>query len=209
MDIPVARSTALSRRQKALKSAASAVALLAVGGVFNPTLAEDWYWVSADFTGQTVSARAETGYRFTQNWRGYLAFHGHRFAAQGFTEKGNAGDNFILTNDDQTGAQHRMEVGARYENIFRMPDGRQLFLRSQIAWLRSHTSTPDVSASFSNLAGSRFAISGTSAAADALAVATAVDFPLTNEVFVGTRVDAEWTGNSRGVSGQTTFSIRW
>ena len=165
--------------------------------------------MSADFTGQTVSARVELGYKLADGWRGFVAFQGQRFGAQGYTEKGGAGDNFILTMGDQSGAQGRVELGARYEDIFRMPDGRQLFLRSQIAWARSHSSTPDVNAGLAALVGSRFTVSGTSAGPDALALATSFDLPLSNALSVGARVDGEWTNNSRGLSGQASVSIRW
>ncbi len=48
MNVLLARPTSVSRRHKALKSAASALAMLAVGGVLSPALAEDWYWVGGN-----------------------------------------------------------------------------------------------------------------------------------------------------------------
>ena len=120
-----------------------------------------------------------------------------------------AGDNFILSSDDQSGAQSRFELGGRYEDVFRMADGRQLFLRSQMAWMRSHSSTPQVHSGFAALAGSRFAIAGTSAGPDALALATSLDLSLSKAMAIGARVDGEWTHNSRGVSGQASISLRW
>ena len=45
MNVLVARSVAMPRRQTALKSAASALAMMAVGGVLTPSVAADWYYV--------------------------------------------------------------------------------------------------------------------------------------------------------------------
>lgn len=72
-----------------------------------------------------------------------------------------------------------------------------------------HTSTPDVHSGFATLVGSRFSVSGTSAGPDALAIATSLDLPLSKAIAIGARVDGEWTSNSRGVSGQASFSVRW
>jgi len=165
--------------------------------------------LSADFTGQTFSGRVEAAYKVANNWHAFIAWQGTRFRADGFTEKGRVGENFGLTARSQAGSQARSELGARYEDVFRMPDGRQIFLRSQIAWSRSHTSTPEVESSFTNLVGSRFSVAGTSAGQDALSLATALELPLTAAISIGARVEGEWTNNSRGASGQASLSIRW
>jgi uncharacterized protein with beta-barrel porin domain len=151
----------------------------------------------------------ELGYKLAQGWRSFLAIQGQRFAAQGFSEKGNAGENMLLTTGKQSGAASRFELGTRYEDVFRLPDGRQLFLRSQIAWARNHVATPEVSSSFTNLVGSQFSVAGTTAGRDALLLGAALDMPLTASISVGARMDGEWTRNSRGVSGMTSFSVRW
>lgn len=164
---------------------------------------------AADYTGQSIAGRLEATYRVASKVSLVGAVEGQRFAAQGFSEKGGADNKFLLTSGDQSGMQSRLEVGARYEDVFRLSNGMQLIIKTQASYIRNESSSPVVRSSFSSLEGTSFDITGTKPLRDGIALSTSLDIPIKSNISIGARVDGEWTKNSRGVNGMVALRVSW
>ncbi len=105
--------------------------------------------------------------------------------------------------------QTRVEVGARFEDVFRLSNGMQVFLRTQASVSRSKSSAPLLKSSFTSLEGTAFDIKGTKPLRDAVSLSASLDVPLNDNVSIGARLDGEWTRNSRGVSGLVALRVNW
>jgi uncharacterized protein with beta-barrel porin domain len=165
--------------------------------------------LSADYTGQSVAARVETSYKLFDGWRAVAAFQSQRFVGQGFVEKGSLQDKLALSTGDQSGVQKRYEFGVRYEDVFRLSNGLQVFMRAQAGLARSDSSDPRVRSGFTSLEGTAFDIRGAKPLRDALSLSASLDVPLSASVSIGARVDGEWTRNSRGVNGMVALRVNW
>jgi len=154
-------------------------------------------------------ALLEASYKLFDGWRAVAALQTQRFVAQGFVEKGGPQDKFALSSGDQSGVQKRFEFGARFEDVFRLSNGMQVFLRAQAGLARSHSSNPQIKSGFTSLEGTAFDIRGAKPLRDALSLSASLDVPLSASVSIGARVDGEWTRNSRGVNGMVALRVNW
>ena len=120
----------------------------------------------ANFNANTLSGRAEGGYRFVAPWIGgvgitpYAAGQFTTFDLPAYAEQAIAGANtFALTYASKSVTDTRSELGIRTDKSFAMQNG--IFtLRGRAAWAHDFNPDRNIAATFQTLPGASFVVNG-------------------------------------------------
>src|SRR5262249_24993699 len=117
----------------------------------------------ANFTGESVGARIEGGYRIAvlPNFgiTPYAAAQAQAFRSGAYSETDLNNAGFGLAFASKTATDIRTELGARFDNPTLL-NGTPLIIHARLAWAHDSVSTPSASAVFQTLPLSNFTVLG-------------------------------------------------
>lgn len=166
----------------------------------------------ANFTGQTLSARIEGGYRLAvaPNFgiTPYAAAQAQAFrsGAYGETDQNNLG--FGLNVAAKTATDVRTELGARLDNPT-MLRGTPLILRARLAWAHDFVDATSVNAAFQTLPLSNFTVFGAQIPRDSGLVSLGADWYLNRDWKLLAKFDSEFAKRSDIYAGSVALRYSW
>ncbi len=163
--------------------------------------------LSARFNAQTLSARAETGYRFDfgqTRLSPYAAIQATGYFLPAYAEASAAGGAFALAYGAQSEASVRTEVGARVVH-----DLGGVILTGRAAWAWNVASARGVSASFQSLPGQTFTVNGARPAPHALLLDAGLEAALAHNVSASVTLNGEFSRNVTSYGAKAKFTWTW
>jgi outer membrane autotransporter protein len=131
------------------------------------------------FTGESLGARIEGGYRFaaTPNFgiTPYAAAQAQAFHSGAYTETDVNNLGFGLAYAAQNATDVRTELGARFDNPTLL-GGTPFIVRARLAWAHDFVDTPSLSAAFQALPFSNFTVFGAPIPHDSVLASLGVDW---------------------------------
>jgi uncharacterized protein with beta-barrel porin domain len=168
--------------------------------------------LQARFKADTFSARFEGGYRVATPFVGitpYAAAQVTSFALPNYTETSlNGGGLFALNYAAQTTTDSRSELGLRADKSYAMQNG-VLTLRSRAAWAHDYDPNRAVTALFTALPGTAFAVNGARPDADSALVGGSAEMKWLSGFSIAATFDGEFSGNVTTYAGKGVFKYRW
>jgi hypothetical protein len=171
--------------------------------------------ITANFQGQSYSARLEGGYRFAvpsaHNAAGitpYAALQVQNFQTPAYSETDLTGGGLGLSFNAMNGTDTRSELGSRFDDLTAL-DNLPLVLRAKLAWAHDWVSNPALDASFQSLPGTAFTVNGAPIPHDsALTSAGAQLFFTPNWSFLA-KFDGEFAAGYQLYAGTGTLRYTW
>jgi uncharacterized protein with beta-barrel porin domain len=168
--------------------------------------------LTASFSGQSYSARLETGYRFAvQHAIGvtpYAAIQAQDFYTPSYIETDVSGGGFGLSYNAKSGVDTRSELGARFDDrtaLGRLP----LIVRAKLAWAHDWVSNPALDAAFTALPGSSFTVKGAPIAHNTALASVAAQLFFTPSWSLIAKFDSEFASGERLYAGTGTVRYTW
>lgn len=163
--------------------------------------------LSARFTAQSLSARAEAGYRF--HWgetqlSPYAAIQATGYFLPAYAEASAAGGVFALAYRAQSEASVRTEVGTRVAH-----DLGGVMLTGRAAWAWNVANARSVSASFQSLPGQNFTINGARPAPHALLLDAGIEAALAHNVSARVTLNSEFSRNVTSYGARAKLTWTW
>ena len=169
-------------------------------------------FMSAHYTVNTWSGRAEAGYRIALGNHGLTPFvAGQAQAANlpGFCETSQIGSGAALCFNANTATSLRSELGIEGDANLGTVLGSKARLQARLAWAHEYETTGTATAWFQSLPGSSFSVSGTPLPADIGLVRVLSEIELNGTWSFRLQGDAEFAGNYGSLAGTARIAARW
>jgi fibronectin-binding autotransporter adhesin len=169
----------------------------------------------ANFSANTISSRAEGGYRFVAPWIGgvgitpYAAGQFTAIDLPAYAEQAIAGANtFALTYAAKSVTDTRSELGIRTDKSFAMQNG--IFtLRGRAAWAHDFDPDRNIAATFQALPGASFVVNGAAPARDAALVTGSAEMKWLNGFSLAATFEGEFSNVTRSYAGKGVVRYAW
>ena len=169
-------------------------------------------FMSANYTVNTWSGRAEAGYRIALGDHGltpFVAVQGQAANLPGFCETSRTGSGAALCFNANTATSLRSELGIEGDANLGTVLGSNARLQARLAWAHEYETTGTATAWFQSLPGSSFSVSGTPLPANVGLVRVLSDFELDQIWSLRLQGDAEFAGNYGLLAGTARIVARW
>lgn len=169
-------------------------------------------FMSANYTVNTWSGRAEAGYRITLGDHGltpFVSVQGQAANLPGFCETSRTGSGAALCFNANTATSLRSELGIEGDANLGTLLGSKARLQARLAWAHEYETTGTATAWFQSLPGSTFSVSGTPLPADIGLVRVLSEFELDRTWSLRLQGDAEFAGNYGLLAGTARIAARW
>jgi len=169
--------------------------------------------LAASFDAQSYGGRAEGGWRFDAGSRAfgitpYGALQFQLFHTPAYSETDLTGLGFGLAYAASDATYTRTEIGTRFDSSIDVAD-KPLIVRGRLAWAHDFISSPGVNASFLQLPGSSFVVTGTTPPPDAALVSISGAYAITGRLILSAKFDGEFSGVSQGYAGMASLRYSW
>jgi outer membrane autotransporter protein len=171
--------------------------------------------LTADFSGQSVGARFEAGYRLPVMLAAaalgvapYAAVQTQWFHTPTYSERDLVPAGFGLTYQAMTANDTRSELGVRVDELTAV-NGMPLLLRGRLAWAHDWVSNPALSAVFQALPGTNFVVFGAPVAHDTALVSAGAELRITPTLGLIAKFDGEFAAGSQTYAGSGVLRYRW
>jgi autotransporter-associated beta strand protein len=171
--------------------------------------------LTADFQGQSYSARLEGGYRFAlpmdRNAVGitpYAAIQVQDFRTPAYNETDLTGGGFGLAFNAKNGTDTRSELGTRFDDLAALGT-MPLILRAKVAWAHDFVSNPALDASFESLPGSSFTVFGAPIPRDSALTSAGAQLFFSPNWSLLAKFDGEFASGSQLYAGSGTLRYTW
>jgi autotransporter-associated beta strand protein len=169
-------------------------------------------FMSANYTVNTWSGRAEAGYRIAlgdHRLTPFVAVQGQAANLPGFCETSRTGSGAALCFNANTATSLRSELGIEGDANLGTVLGSKARLQARLAWAHEYETTGTATAWFQSLPGSSFSVSGTPLPANVGLVRVLSDFELDQIWSLRLQGDAEFAGNYGLLAGTARIVARW
>jgi autotransporter-associated beta strand protein len=169
-------------------------------------------FMSANYTVNTWSGRAEAGYRIAlgdHRLTPFVAVQGQAANLPGFCETSRTGSGAALCFNANTATSLRSELGIEGDANLGTVLGSKARLQARLAWAHEYETTGTATAWFQSLPGSSFSVSGTPLPANVGLVRVLSDFELDQIWSLRLQGDAEFAGNYGSLAGTARIAARW
>ena len=167
---------------------------------------------SAAFLGQSVSARAEAGWRFRTaavDVAPFLAGRVVSFSTPAYAETGSGAGTFALAYNAATAIESRSELGIRLNKSFDSGDGGRTTLSGMLGWAHYFSRGRTVTAGFTSLPGTQFVTQGAAGASDTALVSVGVRHRFANGLGLSLDADGEFGAGLTGYSARGRVNWSW
>lgn len=168
--------------------------------------------LSGSFDGQDIGARLEAGYRLETALGGvspFGALQAQRLDMSGFTEKDSSRSSFALAYDNRAAADDLSELGLRFDRTM-SNDGGQIFaLQAKFAWAHEWSPDRSATASFANLPGSLFSVTGALPARDAALTTLEADWTFHPGIMLVAKFDGAFARDADRLGGKAELRVAW
>jgi fibronectin-binding autotransporter adhesin len=175
------------------------------------------------FVAQNYGGRVEAGYRFAMPWAGvapYAAIQAQDFRSPAYSETdltGGAMGLFGLNYNAANTTDISGELGARFDSLVPLADGKQLVLRARAAWEHDWVNDPALTATFQTalvpgaLPGAPvgFVVNGAGLPQNSVLVSVGADLHLTSSLSVGAKFDSAIAETAQTYAGSATARFSW
>jgi uncharacterized protein with beta-barrel porin domain len=175
--------------------------------------------LTANFAANNIGGRLEGGYRFAVPYVGWLGQSGatpyaavqvQAFRTPSYSESALSGASvFALSYDARTITTTRTELGSWFDWSIPVDYATRLSLLGRAAWAHDNWSSPNITAGFQALPGSRFVVTGAAPATDLLLASAGAEVGFRNGYSLGARFDGEFAENSQRYSGRGWVRYTW
>jgi autotransporter-associated beta strand protein len=169
----------------------------------------------ANFNANTLSGRAEGGYRFVAPWVGgvgitpYAAGQFTTIDLPAYAEQAIAGANtFALTYASKSATDTRSELGVRSDKSYPMQNG-VFTLRGRAAWAHDFNPDRNIAATFQTLPGASFVVNGAAQARDAALVTGSAEMKWLNGLSLAATFEGEFSNVTRSYAGKGVVRYAW
>jgi outer membrane autotransporter protein len=166
----------------------------------------------ASFTGESLSARIEGGYRFAVmpnfGFTPYAAAQAQAFRSGAYAETDTNNLGAGLSYAAKTATDIRTELGARFDNPTLL-NGTPLIIRTRFAWAHDFVDTPSLGASFQTLPLSNFTVYGAAIPHDSGLASIGVDWYLNQDWKLLAKFDGEFAKSSDLYAGTVALRYSW
>lgn len=153
----------------------------------------------ANFTGESLGARVEGGYRFAAapnfGITPYAAAQAQAFRSGAYSETDVSNLGFGLNYAAKEASDVRTELGARFDSPTLL-GGTPLILRARLAWAHDFVDTPSLSAAFQTLPLSNFVVTASPIPRDSGLVSIGTNWYLNRDWKVLAKFDGEFAKRS-------------
>jgi uncharacterized protein with beta-barrel porin domain len=217
----VGHPTRLPSRQAGVYGATHRGPLYAAAAL---AFAENWMTTSrtalgdaltADFTGRSVGARLEAGWRvpvmldtMALGIAPYAAVQTQWFHTPTYSERDLVPAGFGLTYQAMTANDTRSELGLRADALTAF-NGMPLLLRGRVAWAHDWVDNPALSAVFEALPGTNFVVFGAPVAHDTALASAGAELRITPQLAVTAKFDGEFATGAQTYAGTGTLRYSW
>jgi uncharacterized protein with beta-barrel porin domain len=169
----------------------------------------------ADFSGQAIGGRLETGWRFALpsdiGITPFAAVRTQAFRTPSYTETDATGlAAFALRYDQNRTVDTRSELGARFDALAWRSADAKLTLRGRLGWAHDFSTERSIAASFVTLGpGSGFTVLGASAGRDAALVSAGAELKLPRGLTLRGTFDGQLAGAAQVWSGMGSLGVAW
>jgi autotransporter-associated beta strand protein len=165
----------------------------------------------ADFSGHSISGRAETGWRFAMPATSFIPYGAVETVAlytPAYGESASGAGLFALNYQAESTVSTRLELGARVSHTIDLDTGK-LTLSGRAAW--QHNLNPDrkVTAGFATLVGTSFVTNAAAASRNSLLLTLGADYAMTGDIALGITAEAALGDRSSAFAGKASVKIRW
>jgi YVTN family beta-propeller protein/autotransporter-associated beta strand protein len=171
--------------------------------------------LTASFTGKSLGARLEGGYRVALPFdRGladitpYAALQTQVFHTPTYSEADLTAGGFGLTYAAMNGTDTRSELGARF-NAPTLIGTMPLILRARLAWAHDFVSNPALNAAFEVLPGTGFTVNGAPIPHDSALASAGAELWFTSYCSFIAKLDGEFARGSRTYAATGTLRVSW
>ena len=167
---------------------------------------------TAAFTGHSVSARAEAGWRFRSPSVEVTPFIAGRlvsFSNPAYAETGSGAGTFALAYGAATNVETRSELGFRLNKTIDSKDGSRTAFSGMLGWAHYFTQAGNVTAGFSSLPGTRFITQGAAGASDTALVSLGVSHSLPSGLSLSLDANGEFGAGTAGYAARGRIGWRW
>ncbi len=171
--------------------------------------------LTANFQGQSYSARLEGGYRFAvpmyRHFFGvtpYAAIQAQDFHTPAYSETDLSGGGLGLAYSAMNGTDTRSELGSRFDDLTAL-NGMPLILRAKVAWAHDWVSNPSLNASFVSLPGSSFTVNGAPIPHDSALTSAGAQLFFTPNWSLLAKFDGEFAPGAQIYAGSGTLRYTW
>jgi fibronectin-binding autotransporter adhesin len=169
----------------------------------------------ANFNANTISGRAEGGYRFVAPWIGgigitpYAAGQFTTINLPAYAEQAIAGaSTFALTYGAKSVTDTRSELGLRTDKSFAMQNG-VFTLRGRAAWAHDFDPDRNIAATFQTLPGASFVVNGAAPARDSALVTGSAEMKWLNGFSLAATFEGEFSNVTRSYAGKGVARFAW
>ncbi|QQO15250.1 autotransporter domain-containing protein [Bradyrhizobium diazoefficiens] len=166
----------------------------------------------ATFTGQSIGARIEGGYRVavTPNFgiTPYAAAQAQAFHSGSYGESDVNNMGFGLNYAAKEATDVRAELGARFDSPTLLA-GTPLVIRARLAWAHDFVNTPSLSAAFQALPLSNFTVFGAPTAQNSGLASLGADWYLNRDWKLLAKFDGEFARRSDFYAGTVALRYAW
>ena len=171
--------------------------------------------LTANFQGQSYSARLEGGYRFampySQGAAGvtpYAAIQTQDFQSPSYSETDLSGGGFGLSYNAMNGTDTRSELGSRFDDLTAL-NNLPLVLRAKVTWAHDWVSNPALNASFESLPGTAFTVTGAPIPRDSALTSAGAQLFFTPNWSLLAKFEGEFAPGSQTYAGTGTLRYTW
>jgi uncharacterized protein with beta-barrel porin domain len=168
--------------------------------------------LTANFNGQTYSARLEGGYRFavlpTFGVTPYAALEAQAFHSPSYLETDVTGVGFGLAYNAANASDVRTEIGARLDAPT-LANGKPLIFYGRLAWAHDFAGTPAIGAAFETLPGSGFTVFGAPIAHDSALTTAGAQLFLSPHLSLIAKFDGQFAPGMQSYAGTGTLRYAW
>ena len=170
--------------------------------------------LDADFYGNILGARVETGWRLpvlpSLGITPFAAGEAQWFATPSYAEADMTGLTAFALNDGQKAwTDTRSEIGARFDHVALQSPDVTLTLRGRAAWGHDFSDSRSIDAVFQTLPGAGFTVAGALPAKDAALASAGAVMKLSNGFTVRGTFEGQFAGSSHVYSGMGSLSYAW
>lgn len=164
---------------------------------------------AAEFAAHNGAVHIEAGYR--ADWlTPYAALRVQAIRTPAYRENTAVGaSTFALAYEANTTTFARVELGARAEHSFALDPGTSLSVRAGAAWAHDYWSETEMQASFQELPGSPFTVTGAEPATDSLLLSAGTEVAFLSGFAIGGSVDGQFAEGFQSYTGSGELKYRW
>ncbi|HEY4344399.1 MAG TPA: autotransporter domain-containing protein, partial [Parvibaculum sp.] len=166
----------------------------------------------ASFHPQALTTRLETGWRFTTGSFGitpYAAIQTATLFLPSYGETATSGPGiFALSYDRHSFTATRGEIGPRFDKTILLGD-QALTLKAKTAWAHDWNNDPVTTATFQQLPGTSFTVSGAKPAVDSALLSLDADLALGRGWSVNIGFDGEFSHTTESYVGRGNLRYEW